>query len=64
VVANDGKPRDKAKSYWAIWWGFTIALLFLVAATMSFSLNTHDVGRTTTVSYGALSQDRMTAHPR
>jgi hypothetical protein len=26
-------------SYWAMWWGISFALVFLVAATISFSMS-------------------------
>jgi hypothetical protein len=31
-------PHQKA-NYWAMWWGISLGLVFLVAATISFSMS-------------------------
>jgi hypothetical protein len=44
-------PRHKTGNFWAMWWGITIGLLFLTAATIGFNLDDLDTGASSSRSY-------------
>jgi hypothetical protein len=43
-------PHRTAGNYWALWWGTTLALLFLGAATISFTMDERSI-QTAAFSY-------------
>jgi len=38
-------------NYWAMWWGVTLAMFFVVAATLSFTMDDRGIRAASALSY-------------
>lgn len=45
------KPHHTFRDYWAMWWGISLGLVFLAAATLSFTLDDRGMQVASTVAY-------------
>jgi hypothetical protein len=44
-------PHHVIRNYWAMWWGISLGLVFLMAATLSFTLDDRGTHVASQVSY-------------